>query len=276
MEDATDEGTSEKGKGKEKETGKKEKRKKKEDGWSIVGGAARCSACQCDSSSCKINVGAIEKWREDVRAGKVFGRTPTNTGCKKCLEDRRKRCELPATEEMRKAMRRETKGKGKEKEDSLTPSAASSKRSLEFAGVEMPPMKRRRGDTVVEGGQRQADLWEMLRRATERVAESSAAGAAASERLARAVEGLTVATDRQNSILGELVKMLASGAGTSERAKGKEKEVVESSEVSEESERSVEIVDVRKEVAGEVGEDSEEGSGSGEESGSGEGSGDED
>ena len=83
--------------------------------------------------------------------------------------------------------------------------------------------------------------------------------------MARAVKGLTVTTDRQNSILGELVKMLASSVGTLERAKGKEKEVVESSEGLEELERSVEIVDVREEVAGEVGEDSEEGSGSGEE-----------
>ena len=58
----------------EENEGTKKKRKEKgkekvEEDWSIVGGAGRCAACIRENTGCKINLPAIDKWREEgIRA----------------------------------------------------------------------------------------------------------------------------------------------------------------------------------------------------------------
>jgi hypothetical protein len=66
----------------------------------VVGGVGRCARCLTDDGKCKINLGAIEKWRKDVEAGKLFARHPTDTNCTRCTE-KRKACALPTTDKMR-------------------------------------------------------------------------------------------------------------------------------------------------------------------------------
>ena len=94
--------------GKEKEA-KKEKGKKREEerggiGLVIVGGARRCDMCVREDTPCKISLPAIDKWWADVKSGMVFHKNPSGTNCEKCASDRKKRCILPATKEMRDAI----------------------------------------------------------------------------------------------------------------------------------------------------------------------------
>ena len=70
----------------------------------IVGGAGRCDTCVREDTPCKISLLAIDKWRADVKSGMVFHKNPSGTNCKKCASDRKKRCILPATKEMRDAI----------------------------------------------------------------------------------------------------------------------------------------------------------------------------
>jgi len=94
--------------GKEKEA-RKEKGKKREEekgglGLVIVGGAGRCDACVRENTPCKISLLAIDKWQADVKSGMVFHKNLSGTNCEKCASDRKKRCILPATKEMRDAI----------------------------------------------------------------------------------------------------------------------------------------------------------------------------
>ncbi len=121
-------------------------------GWANVEGAGRCNACRKEDTVCRINLGLIEKWREEFRDGTWRptrgNKAPTGTGCERCLTVRKQRCELPATEEMRAGLPTETrKGKARARPDeSITPSvASSSKRRLEVPVVELPKKKIRLG-----------------------------------------------------------------------------------------------------------------------------------
>jgi len=72
-----------------------------EEGWTEVKGSERCVACVRDGTVCQVNLGAVEKWREEYRTGVRYSRHPTGTNCTECTLTRRKPCQLPATEEMR-------------------------------------------------------------------------------------------------------------------------------------------------------------------------------
>jgi hypothetical protein len=101
-----------------------------------------------DDGKCKINLGAIEKWRKDMEARKTFARHPMDTNCTQCTE-KRKACALPATEWMRAqlttglAPRMVKKRSGRSGVSrSASPSvASSSKRRLEEL-EEILPRKR--------------------------------------------------------------------------------------------------------------------------------------
>ena len=50
-------------------------------GWTLVGGAGRCTACLKDDAQCSVNMKAITKWEEEVAAGKKFVRHLSSTNC---------------------------------------------------------------------------------------------------------------------------------------------------------------------------------------------------
>jgi hypothetical protein len=124
--------------------------------WTLVGGVGRCTRCLTDDGKCRINLGAIEKWRKDVEAGKMFARHPTDTNCARCTE-KRKACVLPATERMRMQlttglaprMAKKRSGRSGVSHSASPLVASSSKRRLEEL-EEILPRKRTR--TAKAGG----------------------------------------------------------------------------------------------------------------------------
>ena len=228
-----------------------------EDAWTIVGGAGRCEACIKSDAQCIINVAAIERWREDHRQGKrslLKGAKWTN--CRRCSLNVKQRCLLPATEEMREGLpEKKKKGKGKEKTGSVTPSAASSsKRRMEFLGVEMPVSKRRRVNDGAGGEREWAVLAEALRRMEGTVAESSSRAVAANERLVLAIDRLTAAVAGQaratDTVVTAITEFFQGARRTQAQAErpgeGSEDDSEDSEDESNESAKEVPIEDVRK------------------------------
>jgi hypothetical protein len=165
------------GKGKEKELGS---------GWAKVGGAGRCKRCIADDVACIIRMEAIEKWKEDDEAGKTFRRAPTDTICRYCSE-KRKPCELPATEKMRQRMtaggvvKRSGGGGG----GSVASVASGSKRTLPDAKVELAAPRKRARETAATP---EEERWERLFAVLARIAESTRRQAVAAEGTAETME----------------------------------------------------------------------------------------
>jgi hypothetical protein len=146
-------------KGKQKETDADA-----EAGWTNVGGAGRCVRCVKDKQgSCRINLGAIEKWREDAKAGKKFKRHPADSNCTYCTFKKHP-CELPASAAMRAVLvaeKSKTGGSLRVEERSVTPSAASSSKRKKMAvDVELPP--RKKAKTMIPGGLKEEEFWDRL------------------------------------------------------------------------------------------------------------------
>jgi hypothetical protein len=249
--------------------------------WTLVGGVGRCTRCLTDDGKCKINLGAIEKWRKDVEAGKMFARHPTDTNCTRCTE-KRKACALPATERMRAqlttglAPRMAKKRSGRSGVSrSASPSvASSSKRRLEEL-EEILPRKRTRtakaGGSGTGGKEMTDDEFrrELLRVLTG-FAESADSMAQTGEEahktldllmrwVAKSVQEQRAAYERLGRIelhLAELAKEWKVGR--------QKREVVELSESEEESGVEIPITDASKKVEAEA--EADEGESSGEES----------
>jgi len=142
--------------GKEKEA-RKEKGKKREEekgglGLVIVGGAGRCNACVREDTPCKISLLAIDKWQADVKSGMVFHKNPSGTNCEKCASDRKKRCILLATKEMRDAIVEVPKS-SKTSLATLKPGGLPTRRSRGFEC----PVHRVRDEEEVPGGRSRGD-----------------------------------------------------------------------------------------------------------------------
>jgi hypothetical protein len=228
-----------------KKAGKKRKGEVKTEGtkktgeWTIVGGAGRCEACIREDTPCKINVGAIDTWREKVGKGEVFTRGPAGTNCEQCANIRRKRCVLPATEDMRAllvevpkaprtprtlattSMPRPSRATTRSRGGSSAPSiASSSKRKWTQVEVEVPPAPKR----LKLGGMPPmtqdgffAALMGLLERSEQRAAESSRAAATREEELGRVMRLVATNLALQTKVLGRLERKLIAGS------KGKEK-----------------------------------------------------
>jgi hypothetical protein len=130
------------------------------EGWEIVGGAARCQLCIKDNAQCRINMAAIDKWKETFESGKAGRRNPPRTSCKRCLV-KKKKCELPATKDIRDALARATPG--------AAPSVASSgtkrRREVEVVVPALPQAKRaRRTSPEVSDGEFRRELLKVLRK----------------------------------------------------------------------------------------------------------------
>ena len=142
---------------------KREKGKEPGEEWTLIGGDGRCAACLRDDTRCLINLAAVEKWRDEVKEGKRFHRNPSGTNCKRCTL-KKKKCELPATEKLRRALvaGSPAKPRGRSQASGQAPSVSSGGRRRQvLEGVMMPPRKRQR----VEEEETEADsaLVEVLR-----------------------------------------------------------------------------------------------------------------
>ena len=82
----------EKGKGKVKE------------GYTAMGGDARCPACVDKDQVCEVDVQAVKRWKEGVAKGKMYTKAPARTACRRCQRNKYK-CLLPATTGLRKRLR---------------------------------------------------------------------------------------------------------------------------------------------------------------------------
>lgn len=197
----------------EKKKGGKAKGKGKEkDDWSIVGGAGRCGACARENTECKINLPAIEKWREEFQDGVAFNRHPGGTNCELCATVRKKPCALPATEKMRAAMVKLTRGSRSRGGSAAPSTTSSSKRKLrEVVEVVMPPSKRLRSASAMT----QEGFWaEVVRlmEANERRAEESSRAAAERDEKFRATMAMVATTLlQQNKLLVRIEEKLKKG-----------------------------------------------------------------
>jgi len=146
-----------KGKQREEETAAEvaaEKLAKVPKGYTKVDNDGRCASCKVVNVVCQINLVNIDRWRDELDEETATGRTPTGVNCWRC-KVKKKKCELPATAELRRRATgvlatKEAEKAAEERHDelrrgSVTPSAASShKRGREvFDGVELPESKRR-------------------------------------------------------------------------------------------------------------------------------------
>lgn len=199
-----------------------------EEPWATVEGTGRCRLCVKTDSQCRIKLGFVEKWKADVEGGKTFFRNPPGTLCERCHE-KKKKCELPATKWMRERTAKgatedmeETeateapvdKGKRKavEKSGSITPSvASSSKRKLEFAGVELPLPKRRREEVLID--ERVLQLMKQTAEGAKASAEANTKLAEAIAGLATAIRGSTAATGKMTGVVEEFLKGAKKHAG---------------------------------------------------------------
>jgi hypothetical protein len=162
----------------------------------------RCSACIRDDTMCGVNLGAIECWERDIGEGKKFARGPTSTNCKQCQE-RKKRCELPATAELRRGLGVKPAAKPTApsiagSEASMASRVSARKRREEFIRVEMLPMKRAKVAAAEE--QFQAELLEVLRGICGELAWM----AVAAERTAGMTEKMVTVLAAQSRVVGSL------------------------------------------------------------------------
>jgi hypothetical protein len=181
----------------EKAKGKRgvEEEEEEEEEWLIVRGVGHCMACVKENTLCQINLVVIRRWRKEFEDRVNFQRAPLGINCQQCSEIWKKKCELPATVDMRKGLElaakkpkvkeaKPTWSKGKAPTGSFTPLvASSSKRRSEFLGVELLAKRRRLGEVDGEGGM-SAALTEVLRWLQAMMARQA-------ESTARAVDGLS-------------------------------------------------------------------------------------
>lgn len=166
---------------------------KEETGWKEFKEDERCELCIRDNAECLVNAAALERWREEWLKGKSFTRNPPATNCHRC-GDKKKKCDLPATKEMRR------KGGGgaprklvvppapilQKAASSVAASETSSGKRKVFAGVEMPARKRVKATGEVSDVQVQIALLELLkeiRSGIGRLAEAEERTAAGMETL---------------------------------------------------------------------------------------------
>jgi hypothetical protein len=125
--------------------------------WQYVEGKGRCLRCLKDDRQCRINLQVIEKWRLEHRQGKVFARAPDGANCESCRKAA-KPCELPASEEMRRAIvSKAPRSEPAASQASTAPSMASSSKRRVEAVVEVPRKRIRAAAaaTLSEGQYRQ-------------------------------------------------------------------------------------------------------------------------
>jgi hypothetical protein len=220
------------GKGKEKE----KEVKKTKGGWTKVGGEGRCPPCIREDTECRIDLAAIEKWREDFREGVFFRQHPAATKCERCSLVRKKACPLPATREMREGLPA-TRGltvKGG-RGGSVTPSAASSsKRKVrEVVEVVMPPKKRLRTTTAMTQEGFWAEVIRLMEASEARAVESSRAAVEREERLRAAITLVGTNVMQQNRILLRLEERLQKMAKDDEEEEGDDEDEDEDDDVVE-------------------------------------------
>jgi hypothetical protein len=141
-----------------------------DNGWFQVGGAGRCALCEKDGDECAINLAGIEKWRASFQAGRRYRKAPPQTSCKRCLE-KKKGCDLPATQEMRDALPGGGKdvlpGGGSEAAPSLAATASSGRKRRREVEVEIPTLRRtkraRPGTPVMTEGEFRKELLTVLK-----------------------------------------------------------------------------------------------------------------
>lgn len=128
--------------------------------WQIVGGAGRCYLCHHYNAKCVINIPEIEKWRQAFRDGKWEIGMADHTGCQRCI-DMGMRCNLPATEEMRRGL------KGKQREDAVV--------SLKRRHVEVElPLRKKVKVPPAEEEDPELDLLQSIEGKVERLLELGA------------------------------------------------------------------------------------------------------
>jgi hypothetical protein len=150
---------------------------------------------------CEVNLGTIERWERDVGKDKKFARGPSSTNCKWCQE-RKKRCELPATAELRRGLGAKPTTKPTAQsiagsEASMASQVLAHKQREEFVRVEMP-MKRAKIAAAEE--QFQAELLEVLRGIRGELARM----AVAVERTADVTEKMVTVLAAQSRAVGSL------------------------------------------------------------------------
>ena len=255
------------------------------DKWTIVGGAGRCSFCIKAGVDCKINVGAIEAWRDGVSKGVRYKRHPDGVNCRYCTEKRKKPCPLPATEKMRAVLVEKTAAEVKTKgESSLgvatrgggsrsrggssAPSATSSgKRKRLAVEVELPAKKKPRGvlplastSTAVASGSGSvpwASLQKLVELSERRWEESSKAAAAKERELAATLAEVARGLKTQNTILERIERLLGGRKEDDEEDEEEEEEDEDGGEVGNEPMEvpildmtSAEVRGVEKEIGG--------------------------
>lgn len=63
--------------------------------WTALEGDERCAACIGKGSGpCRVEMDVVQKWKEDLAAGKTFKRAPTGTVCEGC-RGKKQSCFLP-------------------------------------------------------------------------------------------------------------------------------------------------------------------------------------
>jgi hypothetical protein len=245
-----------KGKGKEAE-------EEEDNGWRVVEGIERCLPCAREGTQCRFNVPAVEKWRDEYRAGGQFQRHPIGTNCEACATVRKKPCPLPATKEMRDGIAKVVKG-GRSRGGSAAPSATSSgKRKRREVEVVMPPLKRARPalptTTTTMGPEAAlATLARLLEASEGRAAESSRAAAMREEGTRVAMGRIAQAMEQQNELLLRIAKRLEKEEGDEKRGETVDEAVdvpihdataLEVSEESGESDEEEDVEEVVEEIA---------------------------
>jgi hypothetical protein len=195
----------------------KEKEEEEDSDWRVVEGIERCLPCAKEGTQCRFNVPAVEKWRDEHRAGGQFQRYPVGTNCEACATVRKKPCPLPATKEMRDGIPKVAKG-GRSRGGSAAPSATSSgKRKRRELEVVMPPLKRARPalpTTTTMGPEAALAMLARLLEASEGRAAESSRAAAMREEGTRAVMGrIALAMEQQNELLLQIAKRLEKEEG---------------------------------------------------------------
>jgi len=254
--------------GKEKEA-RKEKGKRREEekeglGLVIVGGARRCDACVRENTPCKISLLAIDKWRADVKSGMVFHKNPSGMNCEKGANDRKKRCILPATKEMRDAIVEVPKSSKtssatlkpggpptrgswvttRSRGGSSVPSIASgTKRKFWEVEVEVTPASKKMKTAVTPMSQ--VDFFgamvRMMESSEQQAAETSRA-AALREEFGKALRSMVANIRLQNRILERVEHRWVAEI---DKGKGKEKEVEEEEEEEEDDEKGDDAAEAR-------------------------------
>jgi hypothetical protein len=226
-----------------------------------VENAGRCSLCVKDGVPCNAPVAAVASYRRRLDAGEKL-KSLVGVTCKGC-RDRKKRCELPMVEELRRRMEREESAAPSvvpSAVPSIVPSATSSskRKGAVLRETEMPPPKKTR--QVGLGAMEQAALLGLVETEHGALLKEIAAGQR------EVIAGQREQTVLLTAILAALLNRgeapatpVASGSGT---RKEEESEVDTS-----EDEMSEDVAEVGREV--EIEDGDEEMSAVSEESGKG-------